>query len=148
MENAKKFFEEIVKTEEAKALFLAIEAPQTEEARTAAYIDIAKKLGVELIASVVIPAIFLLLEGIRTSGVHIYVFNAAILEARIENLLNVLPDGVAVRANDHTALYAGVINEVGLLYDVRVPFCKILVHRGNLLNKFFVVCHFRCPFIF
>ena len=48
MENAKKFFEEIVKTEEAKALFLAIEAPETEEARIAAYIEIAKKLGIDV----------------------------------------------------------------------------------------------------
>lgn len=48
MENAKKFFEELAKTEEAKALFLAIEAPETEEARIAAYIEIAKKLGIEL----------------------------------------------------------------------------------------------------
>ena len=48
MENAKKFFEEIVKTEEAKALFAAIEAPETEEARIAAYVEIAAKLGVQL----------------------------------------------------------------------------------------------------
>ena len=50
MENAKKFFKEIAKTEEAKALFAAIEAPEGEEARIAAYVDIAKKLGVEFSA--------------------------------------------------------------------------------------------------
>jgi hypothetical protein len=48
MENAKKFFEEIIKTEEAKALLAAVEAPKTEEDRIAAYIEIAKRLGVEL----------------------------------------------------------------------------------------------------
>ena len=50
MENAKKFFEELAKTEEAKALFAAIEKPDTEEELVAIYVDIAKKLGVELTA--------------------------------------------------------------------------------------------------
>jgi hypothetical protein len=50
MENAKKFFEEVVKTEEAKVLLAAVEAPKTEEDRIAAYIEIAKKLGLELTA--------------------------------------------------------------------------------------------------
>ena len=50
MENAKKFFEEIAKTEEAKALFASVEPPATEEDRVAAYMDIAKKLHIELTA--------------------------------------------------------------------------------------------------
>ena len=50
MENAKKFFEELAKTEEAKALFAAIDKPDTEEELVAIYVDIAKKLGVELTA--------------------------------------------------------------------------------------------------
>ena len=50
MENAKKFFEEVARTEEAKAFFKAAKAPETEEERVAAYIEIAKKLGIELTA--------------------------------------------------------------------------------------------------
>ena len=50
MGNAKKFFEELAKTEEAKALFTATGQPETEEARVAAYIDVAAKLGVVLTA--------------------------------------------------------------------------------------------------
>ena len=50
MENAKKFFEELAKTEEAKSLFAATEKPDTEEELVAIYVDIAKKLGVELTA--------------------------------------------------------------------------------------------------
>ena len=50
MENAKNFFEEILKTEEAKVLLAAIEKPETEEAQIAAYLDIAKKLNAELTA--------------------------------------------------------------------------------------------------
>ena len=48
MENAKKFFEEIAKTEEAKALFADIEKPEGEQECIAAYIEIARKLGAEL----------------------------------------------------------------------------------------------------
>ena len=48
MENAKKFFEEVAKTEEAKALFATIDKPDTEDELVAIYVDTAKKLGVEL----------------------------------------------------------------------------------------------------
>lgn len=48
MENAKKFFEEIIKTEEAKQLITACEAPETPEDAIRTYAKIAKELGVEL----------------------------------------------------------------------------------------------------
>ena len=48
MENAKKFFEEVAKTEEAKALFASMEAPKDEKERILAYIEIANKLGIPL----------------------------------------------------------------------------------------------------
>lgn len=48
MENAKKFFEEVIQTEEAKQLITACQAPQTPEEAIAAYAKIAKELGVEL----------------------------------------------------------------------------------------------------
>jgi hypothetical protein len=48
MENAKKFFEEVIKTEEAKALIKGVEKPETEEECIAVYVDVAVKLGVAL----------------------------------------------------------------------------------------------------
>ena len=51
MKNAKKFFEELIKTEEAKTILAAMDKPETEEERISAYIEIAKKLGVELTAN-------------------------------------------------------------------------------------------------
>ena len=48
MENAKKFFEETLKTEEAKALLASLEKPETEEDVIEAYLSVAEKLGVEL----------------------------------------------------------------------------------------------------
>ena len=50
MENAKKFFEETLKTEEAKALLASLEKPETEEDVIEAYLGVAEKLGVELSA--------------------------------------------------------------------------------------------------
>jgi DNA-binding PucR family transcriptional regulator len=50
MENAKKFFEELIKTDEAKAIFATMGKPESDEEIVAAYIDVAKKLGVELTA--------------------------------------------------------------------------------------------------
>ena len=48
MENAKKFFEELAKTEEAKAIFATMEKPTDDVQLIAAYIDVAAKLGVAL----------------------------------------------------------------------------------------------------
>ena len=50
MEKAKKFFEEIIKTDDAKALFAAAKQPETNEERIAAYLEIAKKLDFDLTA--------------------------------------------------------------------------------------------------
>ena len=50
MENAKNFFEELIKTDEAKTIVEAMDKPETEEERISAYIEIANKLGMELTA--------------------------------------------------------------------------------------------------
>ena len=50
MENAKKFFEETIKTEEAKAIIDSLEKPCNEDEVVDAYIEIANKLGVALTA--------------------------------------------------------------------------------------------------
>ena len=73
---------------------------------------------------------------------HIYVLVTELLESGVKDSLNILPDSVAVGANDHTSLYAGVVDKIGLLYDVGVPFCEVLVHRGDLCDELLVVlCH-------
>lgn len=48
MENAKKFFEEAIKTEEAKAIIAALEKPENEEQTIKAYAEVAEKLGIKL----------------------------------------------------------------------------------------------------
>lgn len=48
MENAKKFFEEVLQTEEAKDLLSTLQKPETEQEVIEAYLGIANKLGIEL----------------------------------------------------------------------------------------------------
>ena len=50
MENAKKFFEEVIKTDEAKAILADTKKPDTEPELLEAYLEIAKKLNCELTA--------------------------------------------------------------------------------------------------
>ena len=50
MEKAKKFFEEIIKTEDAKAILATTKKPENEQELVDAYLEIAKKLNVELTA--------------------------------------------------------------------------------------------------
>ena len=50
MENAKKFFEEVIKTDEAKAILAVTKKPDTEPELLEAYLEIAKKLNCELTA--------------------------------------------------------------------------------------------------
>lgn len=48
MENVRRFFEELIKTEEAKAIFDSLEKPENEEETICAYVKVAEKLGIEL----------------------------------------------------------------------------------------------------
>lgn len=50
MENAKKFFEETLRSEQAQKLLKAMEKPSNEEETLACYAEIAAKIGIELTA--------------------------------------------------------------------------------------------------
>ena len=90
--------------------------------------------------------LFLLQKALRDKHRHINVLVTELLEARVKIVLNVLPDSVAVRTDDHTALNAGIVNKLRFLYYVCVPLSKINVHCRDLLYHFFIVCHFSLSF--
>lgn len=48
MENTKKFFEELIRTQEAKEILSAYEKPQNEEEVAEIYVETAEKMGVEI----------------------------------------------------------------------------------------------------
>lgn len=67
---------------------------------------------------------------------HGNVLMSAFLELLIENTLNVLPNGITVRAQDEKTLYAGIIDELRLGANIGKPLGKVLLHIGYLFNFF------------
>ena len=62
-------------------------------------------------------------------------------ETAVEFLLDVLPDLVAVRADDHRALDGAVVHQLRLQDDVGVPLRKIFGHVRDLFYEFVVLLH-------
>ena len=58
---------------------------------------------------------------------------AGVLEQAVEGALHLLPDGVAVRLDDHAAADVGVLGQPGLLDDVEVPL-GIVGARGVIFS--------------
>ena len=78
--------------------------------------------------------ILLLLEqALRNKHWKVYILYAGCLETLIEILLDQFPDRVACRFENHTSLYACVITQLCFTDNVRIPLCKILIHRCNML---------------
>ncbi len=61
-------------------------------------------------------------------GIHV----SRRLEAGVELALDQLPDGVAVRANDHAALHGRIVGQLRAADDVEVPAAEVLGLRGDL----------------
>lgn len=72
---------------------------------------------------------------------HINVLVTGLLKAAVKVSLDIFPNSVAVGTDHHAALYAGIINQLCLFYDVGIPFCKILVAACDSLDHFFIVSH-------
>ena len=59
---------------------------------------------------------------------------AGVLEHAVEGPLHLLPDGVAVRLDDHAAADVGVLGQPGVLDDVEIPLRIVLRPRRDLLG--------------
>ncbi len=73
---------------------------------------------------------------------EIAVLHAGLLESAVKLSLDVLPDGVARRTDDHAPLDAGVIHKFCLLDDVRVPLREIVFHVGDGFHKILSHCFY------
>ena len=91
--------------------------------------------------------LFLLKKAFRYEHGKIHILHAGCLESLVQLLLDKLPDRIARRFDHHTALNAGIVNQLRFLYHIGVPLCEILVHGGYCLHQF-LVCHFLSPFSF
>ena len=52
--------------------------------------------------------LFLLQQAFGNEHGHVYIFHACFFETVIQLSLQQLPDGIAIRADDHAALQAGI----------------------------------------
>ena len=72
---------------------------------------------------------------------HADIDMAGLLELVVKDALDVLPDGISVRPDDHAALYAGVADKLRLKADVGVPLGEVLIHGRNVVDHFLLFCH-------
>ena len=82
---------------------------------------------------------FLLQEGFRDEQRHVNVLVTRRLKAIVQFMLNVFPDRVAVRLDDHAAFYAGVIHQLGFFNNIGVPFGKVNVHGSDVVDHLLLI---------
>ena len=71
---------------------------------------------------------FFLQKALRNEERHIYILNSGFLKAAVQLMLDVLPDCITSRFDDHAALYACVVTQLCFFYHIRIPLGEILVH--------------------
>ena len=89
--------------------------------------------------------LLLLQKALGNEHGHRNILMAVLLEFLIENRLNVLPNGIAVWAQDEKSLNAGVIDKLRLGANIGEPLGEILLHVSYLFN-FFILCHYDFSF--
>ena len=72
---------------------------------------------------------------------QVHVLMPGFLELLIQDLLEILPNGVAIGTEDEHALDGGVVNQLRLFAHVGEPLGKVHLHIGNLFHLFLVLCH-------
>ena len=83
---------------------------------------------------------FLFQQALRDQRGHCHVLVSGLFKLPVHDPLNVFPDSVAVWTQDHKSLHAGIVDQLRLLADVRIPLGEIVLHTGDLFH-FFVLCH-------
>ena len=83
--------------------------------------------------------LLLLQQALGDEHRHIYVLVTGLLEAAVHITLHILPDSVAVGPDDHAAFNVAVVDQLGLLDYIRIPFSEIFVAAGDGLDHFFVL---------
>ena len=84
--------------------------------------------------------LFLLQQALRDQHGHGHVLMSVPFEHSVQNLLDILPDGVAIGAHDEAALDAGVIHQLCLGANIGEPLGKVHFHIGDLFH-FLFFCH-------
>src|SRR5438270_13158649 len=88
----------------------------------------------------------LLQEAARNQWWKVGVEHSRFFKARIQEVLNVLPDGITIRPDNHTTTYRSIVSQFSFTYYLVVPHGKIVVVVDDLLDILFFVKH-TSPFL-
>ena len=72
--------------------------------------------------------LFLLEKTLRNKHRHVYIFHANLFKSSVQFLLDILPDRITGRFDDHTALYAGIVDEFRFLHHIGIPLGEVHIH--------------------
>ena len=92
--------------------------------------------------------LLLLQQGLRDQHRQVHVLMPRLLEPPVQLRLDVLPQGVAVGPVDEHALDRGIVDELRLFADVRVPLGEIHVPGRNGVHLSLILCHSLHPFLY
>ena len=85
--------------------------------------------------------LFFLQEALGNQYRQINVLVPGFLEAAVHFSLDVLPDCVAIGPVDEHTLDGGIVNQLRLFADVRIPLGEIYVPRGNGVHLSLIFRH-------
>ena len=80
-------------------------------------------------------------QALRDQHRQVHVLVARLLELRVQHVLDVLPDGVAVGPVDEHALDGGVVDQLRLAAHVGVPLGEVHVPGGDGVHLSLILCH-------
>ena len=87
--------------------------------------------------------LFFLQEPFGDKHGHVDVFVSRFLETAVQDALDVFPDRVTVRTDDHAALHGRILNEIRLLDNIGIPLREVVLHGGDLRNHLFLLSQNR-----
>ena len=85
--------------------------------------------------------LFLLQKAFGDEHGHTDILVPRLLEHTVQNVLDILPDRIRIRADDHAALHTGIAHKLRFFHDVGIPLGEIVLHRGDGLHHLLVLCH-------
>ena len=76
-----------------------------------------------------------------------HVHMAGLFELRVHVLLDVFPDGIAIRSQDQKALHGRIVHQLRLQADIRIPLGEILLHGSDRFHISLILSHSFIPFL-
>ena len=86
-------------------------------------------------------------QALRDQHGHRHIDVTGLFELGVHVFLDVLPNGVAIRAQDQKALDAGVVHQLRLQANIRIPLGEILLHGSDRFHISLILSHSFIPFL-